>query len=403
MKYRNLIVLLISGFFLGGCAITGDIPSKTMVRKVAQGMTAADYAMYYSLPRTVFDVEVVVDKKVTKPGPFAAYAERFLGITGVPTRETTVYSISEIRVNTHPEKDPDQMYRIETEGKHFGARVSLTPDGLIRGINLPVIADVAITQEMIQKLGEKKFDAPEYPDLTMKKNTEPLPDTIFRVVRTDTSFIRIPLIRKTESQKTMMEQAKEAADNLMLLRTGRFKLLNGQYAYEENDGTRLPENGSLDLMVKELAVMEDGYLSLFAGRSQTNRTTYKFVYIPTGQGLVESTPLFAFTPQNGIEPPETGGADRVILQLSRDVLNPMDQVQWADEDPKAPKVPGLAYRIPEKAKVEINRSGEVLFTREFLVAQCGRIDFVPAGLLKDESTAVEFYPAYGSIKNIFRR
>jgi len=403
MKYRNLIGLLAIGWLLGGCALTSDIPGKTMVRKVAQGMTAADYAMYYSLPRTVFDVEVVVDKKVTKPGPFAAYAERFLGITGVPTRETTTYSIAEIRVTSHPEKDPDQMYRIETEGKHFGARVSLTPEGLIRGINLPVVTDVAVTQEMSQKLGEKKFDEPEYPDLTMRKNTEPLPDTIFRVVRTDTSFIRIPLIRKTESQKSMMEQAKEAADNLMLLRTGRFKLLNGQYAYEENDGTRLPENGSLDLMIKELAVMEDGYLSLFAGRTQTNRSSYKFVYTPGGQGLTESSALFAFTPQNGVEPPETGGADRIVIQLTRDLLNPMDQVTWADEDPKAPRVPGLAYRIPEKKKVEVSRSGEVLFSREFLVAQCGRIDFVPANLLKDESTAIEFYPAYGSIKNIFRR
>ncbi len=403
MRYKTIFTLGLGAIILAGCAVTSDIPSQTMVRKVGQGLTAGDYAMYYSLPRTVIDIEVTIDKKITRPGPFAAYAERYLGITGVPVRESVEYAIADIKVGTHAEKDPDQMYRIETEGKHFGARVSLTADGMIRGINLPVAPDVSVSQEAIRRITENKFDYPEYPDLTMRKNTEPKPDTIFRLVRTDTSFIKIPMIRKLDGQKSLAEQAQEAATNLMQLRTGRFKLLNGTYAYEDNDGSLLPENQSLEVIIRELGIMEDGYVSLFAGRTQTNRSTYRFTYIPAGQSLTESSVLFAFSAQNGIEPPETNGADRVMIQLERDVLNPMDQIQWAPEDPKAPRKPGLAFRIPEKSLVEVNRAGETLFSREFLFAQCGRIDFVPAALLRDETTSVEFYPAYGSIKNIFRR
>jgi hypothetical protein len=231
-----LIVIVIGA----GCAIQSDMLSKTRVKKVEPGMAANDYAMYYSLPRTVFDIEVVVDKKITKPGPFAAYAERFLGLTGVPTRESLVYSIVEIRVNTHPEKDPNQMYRIETEGNHLGARVSLTADGLIRGINLPVYPEGSIARDAIEVLTEREFDIPKYTDLTLRKHTEPLPDTIYRLVRTDTSFVRIPVIRKEENQKSLLLQAQEAADVLMKLRAGRFKLLNGEYAYVENDGTGYP-------------------------------------------------------------------------------------------------------------------------------------------------------------------
>ena len=385
-----------------GCALQTEMSSKTRVRKVEPGLKASDYAMYYSLPRTVFDIEVVVDKKITKPGPFAAYAERFLGLTSVPTRESVEYSIVEIRVNTHPEKDPGQMYRIETEGKPFGARVSLTADGLIRGINLPVNPEVAVSQEAMQRLTEREFDFPQYPDLTLRKNTEPIPDTIYRLVRTDTSFVKIPLIRKVEDQKSLLNQAQEAAGVLMKLREGRFKLLNGDYAYVENDGTRLPEGTSLEVIVNELAVMEEGYVSLFAGRTQTERETMKFAYTPNGQGLLESFTLFSFSRGNGIEAPETSGADPVILLLSREDTNPMDQIQWA-EDSKSSKIPGLAFRMPEKIRVEIKRAGELAFAREFLVAQYGRIDFIPASLLTDESTSIEFYPAYGSIKNIFRR
>jgi hypothetical protein len=393
-----LIVIVIGA----GCAIQSDMLSKTRVKKVEPGMAANDYAMYYSLPRTVFDIEVVVDKKITKPGPFAAYAERFLGLTGVPTRESLVYSIVEIRVNTHPEKDPNQMYRIETEGNHLGARVSLTADGLIRGINLPVYPEGSIARDAIEVLTEREFDIPKYTDLTLRKHTEPLPDTIYRLVRTDTSFVRIPVIRKEENQKSLLLQAQEAADVLMKLRAGRFKLLNGEYAYVENDGTKIPEGSSLNVIINELAVMEEGYVSLFAGRSQTERETLRFSYTPNGQGLIETTTLFSFSGPNGIEAPETAGADPVMLQLSRDDVNPMDQIQWAEES-KSVKVPGLAYRVPEKTRVEIKRSGELIFAREFLVAQTGRIDFVPAAVLTDESTSVEFYPAFGSIKNIFRR
>ena len=403
MKYRFFFSLLTLALLITGCSLTSEISSKTVVRKVDPGIIANDYAMYYSLPRTVFDIEIVVDKKITKPGPFAAYAERFLGLSGVPTREMVEYSVAEVHVNNHPEKDPGQMYRIETEGKPFGARVSLTADGLIRGINLPVNPEVAVSQEAAQKLFEKQFDYPKYPDLTMKKNTEPIPDTIYRVVRTDTSFINIPLLRKLEGQKSLLNQAEEAAGVLMKLREGRFKLLNGDYAYEENDGTRLPEGASLEVIVRELAAMEEGYVSLFAGRKQTVREVVKFSYTPLGQSLTESSVLCSFSRSNGIEPPESSGADRIVIQLERNEPNAMDQLQWAEEDIKAPRIQGLAYRAPEKSRIEIKKSGETLFTREFLVAQCGRIDFIPDILLKDENTAIEFYPAYGSIKNIFRR
>jgi hypothetical protein len=188
----------------------------------------------------------------------------------------------------------------------------------------------------------------------------------------------------------------------MKLRDGRFKLLNGDYAYVENDGSRLPEGTSLEVIVNELAVMEEGYVSLFAGRSQTERETMNFVYTPNGQGLVETFTLFSFSRDGGIEAPEAGGADPVAIQLSKEDTNPMDQIQWAD-DSKSSKIPGLAYRMPEKARVEIKRAGELAFAREFLVAQYGRIDFIPASMLTDESASIEFYPAYGSIKNIFRR
>jgi hypothetical protein len=402
MKSLRFLLIPTVVLGMGACAIQTETATFTKVRKVEAGMKAADFAMYYSLPRTVFDVEMVVDKKITRPGPFAAYAERFLGLTSVPMRESVEYTVSEVRVTTHAEKDPAQMYRIETTGKPVGARVSLTADGLIRGINLPVNPEVAVSQEVAIKLGERVFDDPKYPDLTLRKSTEPIPDTVYRLVRNDTTFIRIPLIRKQENQKSTLLQAQEAADNLMKLRTGRFNLLNGEYAYVDNDGTFIPEGSSLEVIVRELAIMEEGYVSLFAGRTMTERETVRFSFTPAGQGLVETSTLCTFSAANGIEEPETAGADPVTLQLTRADANPMDKLEWSD-DSKAPRVPGLAFRMPEKTRVEIIRAGELLFNRDFLVAQGGRIDFVPAAVLSDEATAVEFYPAYGSVKNIFRR
>jgi len=403
MKYLKIPLLCLIVLSAAGCAFQTPMTGKVTVTKAQPGTEIENFSLYYSLPRTVLDISMIVDKTVTRPGPFAAYAERFLGVPGVVNAETVEYSIVEVKTSSHPEKDPEQIFLLNPQGNSYGSKVSLTAEGIIRGINIPINTDLTISQVSAADLRELQFDNPEYPDLTLRKNFEPIPDTIFRIVRTDTSFYRLPLIRKVESQKTLLEQAEEAADVLMKIRTTRFNLLNGELFDQLDSPVVFPEGTAIEVIMRELSLLEQDYQSLFTGRSQTTRETYHFSYTPVGTDLTEEATICYFSSIYGVSEERTGNGEPVTIHLSRSLLNQSEPIRFNEGTEKDPKEKGLAYRIPEVVKVEINRLGKSLFVREMLIAQCGPVGFIPPEVLADDQTAVEYYPAFGSIKNIFRR
>lgn len=401
-KMKFLWVPLGVALLLGSCMVQTVTVNSVRVEKIEAGQTLNDYFAYYALPRTVLDIEVVVEKTMLRPGPFQEHARRLLGIEDVITRARTAHRIKEVRLSQHAEKDPGEIYRVTTEGDPIGARLTLTPEGILAGVNLPwkPMGPEGPTTNVL--LREDPFYFPEYPDLSLRKNIEEVSDTLFWKVRTDTSFKMIPLLESKVNQKTVIRQAEEAANVIMKLRKRRFYLLNGEYAYREEVRTPMPEGEALEIILRELAQMEYDYLSLFIGRIQTEETVYSYQYTPKGQGYTEAETLLAFSNQQGILPPEDTSGDPVRIQLNRTDDNPIDQVTW-EEDPKKPAVAGLAHRVPEKMMVSLWQGGQKRLERELLIAQAGRIEFLPVDLVTDPKTAIEFYPAFGSIKSIYTK
>ncbi len=399
----NMIHLVVLVLTVASCTVTPVVITRTQTQKIEAGAIAKSYFAYYALPRTVVDVEVVVEKKISKPGPFAASAERYLGVNQVITREKTEYRIKSVVISQHPEKDPAQLFKLLTSGSSAGARVSLTPEGVIAGINLPWKPLVPNGATTIVQLREDDFYFPGYPDLSVKKNMASVADTMFRVLRTDTSFVNIPILRHTDQKKTQPMMEKEAADLIYNLRESRYFLLNGEYAYLENETVPMPEGEALEIILRELARMESDYMSLFIGRTQTEESVHRFSFTPEGKGITEATVLFAFSAQRGVLEPDDASGEAVRLQMTRTDENPLDHLKYELDNPKNPVKTGLAYRVPEKAMAEIVMGREQLFVREMLVAQFGRLEFLPDDILSGDHTCVEFYPAYGSIKSIYTK
>ena len=82
IRYIGLALILTSS----ACTVQEVVLNETNVTKLEMGTPPNPMAVDYALPRTVIDVKVIAEKKITKPGPFADYAERYLGGTNVPTR-----------------------------------------------------------------------------------------------------------------------------------------------------------------------------------------------------------------------------------------------------------------------------------------------------------------------------
>ena len=86
----------------------------------------------YALPRTGIAVHLKLVKETFRPGPYAVYAEKYLGYSNVKMVAGDNWKISGIKVDCFGEADPDAVY------KTFGpvaSLVSLDPEGAISGVN----------------------------------------------------------------------------------------------------------------------------------------------------------------------------------------------------------------------------------------------------------------------------
>ena len=406
---RILNVLLITFLFaFASCTTTDVIVSKTRVNKLNAGSLPSLSGIDYALPMTVLDVNVVAQKVITKPGPFAEYANRYLGVTNVPTREQTEWTIKEIKLSSHSERDAEQIYRIEAEGASIAGMVQLDERGIIMGVNMPMDIHQLSDEKFYHQIQSRLADLPEYSDLSIHKNTEPMLDTIFRVVRTDTSFTRLPVLKSQVSQKTLMNQAEEAANLIMKLRKRRFYLLTGEYAYRPDVRTPMPEGKALEVIVRELAQLEYDYVSLFVGRTITETESFQFSYTPEGKGQTEANDLFVFSKFRGVLPAGNSNGDPVKIELNR-VSNPStiysnNEYFVANEEKNEVELTkGLAYRIPGQTQVTLILNKETIINKSLLIAQYGIIQFLPVHYMSQPNIMMRFHSELGSLDGIYKK
>jgi len=408
MKKLRIIalVLFISG--LWSCTTQKTILSSARVSHISQGEEEQIPAVSYYLPRTTFTIKVVAEKTTTKPGPFAAYAERYLGIKDVPTREKTSWQIKSVAISPGAERDPGQNYKIDILGESNAQYLSLTPDGVIKGVNLPMVPVGPINPKLYYEL-PGQLSLPEYADLTMRKHTEPMLDTVVRVVRTDTSFLRLPMLQSQISQKNLMNQAEEAATIITDLRARRKGILDLSLAYEDIQ-TNLPDGPALEVMLKELAQSEYDHVSLFVGRSITESVAYSFSYVPDGKGVTEVDDLFTFSTFRGVLHAGDANGDPVKIQLTK-IDNSVDSTMDSsiEEDgntsklPKLPPTKGLSYRQPQRARLAVTYLNNELANGEYLIAQYGQIKFLPGSVVAVPGIVIEYHTELGAIKQITKK
>ncbi len=243
---------------------------------------------------------------------------------------------------------------------------------------------------------------PGYPDLTIRKHTEPMPDTVYQTFRTDTSFIRLPILKEQISTKTLMNQAEEAANVIMELRERKYWLMNGEFVIEEGL-IPLPDGPALELMFKEMTKLEYDYVSLFVGRTISETQVFEFSYIPGNDGRRESTDLFTFSNFSGVLPAGNSNGDPVKLVISpvSDFSGQPDNVsiETGEMDSKH----GLAYRVPGMASIAVIRVGEELVSESFLIAQYGVIQFLPKELLSQPDMMIRLHPDLGNLEGIYEK
>lgn len=349
--------------------------------------------IFYSLPRTVVNVDVLIERVEHYKGPYADYALRLLGLKNVVPANSVEYKIASIRITTGSEPDPDQYYYIslgEKSSKNDEAVLfSLSSSGLILGAlkgneEQDELSDkktgeqVAILPDA-DRFGELfKYSA----DISVFEKV----DTIIRKINLDTMTVERQFYKKTVVEKSPDQKAKEAADFISKIKENRFNLISGVQEVNYNKET-------LEYMDSQLKTMEKEYLKLFTGVSLSKTLTFSYKYIPVPNQINTEIPVFKFSQTKGVVDLDEQGGKVVTVKIQR-VGNTNAVSNYLSQAVKPVKQQGFAYRIPELAKVTV-KYGETIQENQCLINQLGVITSLPAGKWN-----VQFHPATGGIKNM---
>lgn len=361
---RLIISLTLILLFTTGCFILK--PSVKTVNLEDVDSTAPS-GMIYALPHTVIRIGVEMVEIKTYRGPYYRFAEKYLGIKGVPEENKSKWLIKKVELTTFSETDPAQYYLIAPIKRSFdpGNMMYLSDEGFI--IDLKKLDAFAVES----KKTDLFYKAPGilYTNLTVNRNVELSTDTLYKTILTDTSFIRIPVLKNEMISKTIDETAEEAADFIIEIRNGRFELLTGQSDF-------YPEGSALEFGVNRLDKLEEEYLSLFIGKTLEITHYFDFWYIPRLGEVYENIELFEYADQKGISREITGSGKVVSLLIKKvDKTRILDEYVTITNEENLNR---LYYRIPDIAEVEIQDGGKSIFYERIPVYQYGTILSMPA-------------------------
>ena len=323
----------------------------------------------YSLPRTGIRIHVKATQEKFYFGPYYQYSEVMLGLKNAPSSDRENWVITDIRIETFCEPDPQHVYKAK------GVLVGLTESGTIAGINSHV-ESVPAQPKTSKFLGNTYLPEIPFPDRSMN------------------SFYSVPDSAGPRSNyivKSLEVKAREASESIMYLRERRFNTLANEFE------DPLPDGKAYVVMVEELAKLEKEYLSLFMGKTIHEHYEYSFDYV-SGPGSVTGDVVFRFNETKGVLPATDMTGRPITIEMKKLDNLAAAQTKVSDEQGSS----GIFYRLPGIAEVRLLNGINLMATTRIEVAQFGTVAPLPEEMLNG-NYSILFHPASGAIKSVIQK
>ncbi|PIY03753.1 MAG: hypothetical protein COZ21_08415 [Bacteroidetes bacterium CG_4_10_14_3_um_filter_31_20] len=345
----------------------------------------------YMLPRNIISIDIELTEIKTINGPYYKFAEKFLGIKNVPQSNSIEYFISNADLKVLSEPDSNNLYFVIPSCKKQIKSISLTNTGIITSINSDNTEKY--DNERANNLVNNyiPFQSETFTELSQKDFIKIKIDTIWKQVKIDTNFIRIPVQKKTIDTLSFESKAKEAAHHILRLRKRLFKLLTG--AYE-----KVPIMNSVSDVIKELKNEEEEYLSLFIGKTFTYKLNYRYYYTPDNKDYGKKVDLCFYSSTKGISNNNFTNNKPVVLEINNNgTLSRLDTT--FNKFNKASNKKGFVYRIPEIVTASLIVGENILIEKQVSISQLGVLCNLPVNYI-NKKHFVQFNPTYGNIIKI---
>lgn len=328
---------------------------------------ANNWGVIYSLPKTSFEITLLVKKTTYHKGEFYPYSQRYLGVENPITEDLISYTLEDITVINKGIPDKGNSYMVEFRGRTVEPFVYLREDGLIVSINAE----------------PEEEDAVE----------ELLPEGIKAS----------PNPRRYLSQETLMagstaKQAELVARQIFDLRRSRSDILSGEAE------SMPPDGNAYKVVMDEIDAQEKALTELFSGSVETDYFTTSYTIVPDKRDIQEQT-IARFSEKLG--PLDADNLAGEPIRLTLIDKTPVVDMQLTERELKRLEdklSEGVVYNVPGKADLVVEFRNRVLMEKEVDVVQFGSQDVLVKRMFENQKQPIRvyFYPELGAIRQIIQ-
>jgi hypothetical protein len=365
----KLSLYLIITFLTFSCVLIKKLSEPdNLILPLSDTTAIREGTIIYGLPRTVFTVFVEMERTLEKPGPYVKFAGDMLGLTDVILSESESWSVEAISVKTHEEMDPSELYIIQSNTLFQTNVLALKKEGLILDLNPELFYSMgnrgSLKESDINIFRISDFGSDEYFQMQS--------DTVYKRVKVDSRFIRIPYIVEKNKRLSVDQLAERAARRLMEIREGRHLILTGE-------ANVFPQS---DAAINELNRMEKEYTELFTGKTWKETRVFSYQIIPDKEMAGKPLNLFKFSELTGpVEDAAKGGIPVVAELIPEQKTKGFTVIKNNQSEEPVPLFDKLFYRVPDVVKLKIRVGSEVLFESRRLIYQFGEVIQLPANYI----------------------
>ena len=321
----------------------------------------------YSLPRTSINLIVEAECEVFTAGPYAKYAQKYLGIAARESDEVS-YSLKSIELIPYLEADYSTRASIVLDKKAVSSTFfKMTNQGI-----------VVLSDNYTGKRESWRFPTLDTEDLFaargVNSNLTDATSTLYKRVKTETGFEQIPVQQRHVVEKTLEQRAQEAAENIFDLREKRKQIITG-----DTDATFSGE--ALGAAIDEITRLEAEYLSMFIGASVKSTQKMSFDVVPSAEVAKQFYVAFRLSDNQGLLPANNMSGRPIVLELVMDTKEPVVEasVEIESVDPKLEKKLGqlVSYRVPAIATAKVIDGKDVLLQTRIPIYQFGETETLP--------------------------
>ncbi|MCR4602851.1 MAG: DUF4831 family protein [Prevotella sp.] len=288
-------------------------------------------AVYY-LPKTALRISVLVEKTTYQPGDFSPFAQRYLRMNDVSQQPATSYRVVSIRQTPMPAVDTTKVYAVRFDARSVAARVSLTEDGRLLGLNVDDAADVEAPAPFVPAPREEWVNPRQY------------------------------LSEEIISCGSTAKMAELTAHEIYDLRENHNLLIKGQADFMPQDGAQMK------LMLNELSRQDKALSSLFVGRTQRD-TTEHILWVDPAVGGMERTVLFRLSQLHGlVEADDLSGAPYYIMVED---ISQLPAPAPEEKKKKGKADAGIYVNVPGRLRSTVFEGINTVITNEFPAPQFG--------------------------------